>query len=310
MQKVAAFIVARQTSSRLPGKAMVEVLAQPVLARIAERLRASPLIQEIWFVTSTNPQDDAIAQLGAVIGVKVHRGHPEDVLERLYTASLETNADYILEVGGDCPLVDPALIEKGLEVAFSEGAEFTSNAFVAPFTYPVGYDFILISKLALQRLHHSAKLRSERHQPFQFIVKNPQSFKSAHFSQPESLNAWRWTMDYPEDLAFLRAIYHELHQEGRVFSYDDMVALLRKRPDIVALNAIHAAPVESSTAWYTGSFSHELTADIRECLNLALDAENEKDWRRVEQLYKTAAEQLSELNERALHFSSKARLHD
>lgn len=305
MVSIAAFVVARQTSTRLPGKALADLHGAPVLARIAERLRGSTRIQEIWFVTSTNPDDDQIVALAHQLGLKSHRGDPEDVLARLNSASHETSADYILEVGGDCPLIDSGLIEQGVLEALESNADFTSNAFQAPFTYPVGYDFILLKRNALQRAHQMAKLESERRQPFQFIVKNPHLFSAKHFSSTESLNHWRWTLDYPEDLAFFRAIYNLLYNNNPKFDYKSLVNALKLRPDIVALNALHASPVEHSSAWYTSSFSRELTSDLVESVKQAISLEKEADWETICRHYKTADEILEELIARAMHFAKK-----
>jgi spore coat polysaccharide biosynthesis protein SpsF (cytidylyltransferase family) len=305
MVSIAAFVVARQTSSRLPGKALADLHGEPVLARIAEKLKNSALVSEIWFVTSTNLEDKPIVDLANSLGLKSHRGDPEDVLARLNSASLETTADYILEVGGDCPLVDSVLIERGVQEALQSGADFTSNAFKAPFTYPVGYDFILLKRSALQRAHQLATLQSERRQPFQFIVKNPELFPAKHFTTPEPLNHWRWTLDYPEDLTFFRAIYSMLYDKNPNFNSVDLISALKARPDVVALNSIHAAPVEHSTAWYTGSFARELSSDLVECIQQAVRLEQNSDWATICRHYRAANEMLHELTARAEHFAKK-----
>jgi spore coat polysaccharide biosynthesis protein SpsF len=305
MKKIDAFVVARQSSSRLPGKALALIEGKPVLELISERLRACPEISNIFFVTSDQSSDDRIEDLAKRLGVLCHRGHPDDVLQRLYTASLESKADAFLEVGGDCPLIDPAIVEQGVTIARAEGSDFTSNAFKEPFTYPVGYDFILIKKEALHRLHGLAELESERCQPFQFVVRHPEVFTHHHFSRERNLNQWRFTLDYPEDLEFIKAIFSELYEGHRIFSFQEIEAFLQRRPDILCLNSKYAAAVEGSSIWFTGSFTREVGSDIEQMLKQSATAESANDWRRSIDRLTIAETLLKELLDRAKFFGEK-----
>jgi spore coat polysaccharide biosynthesis protein SpsF len=305
MNKIDAFIVARQSSSRLPGKALVLVEGKPLLQLISERLRACPEISEVWFVTSNQHADDGIEDLASRIGVRCHRGHPDDVLNRLYTASLESEADAFLEVGGDCPLIDPTLVGHGVKIARASDADFTSNAFKPPFSYPVGYDFILIKKEALHRLHGLAELDSERCQPFQFVIRRPELFTQHHFSQEKNLNQWRFTLDYPEDLKFIEAVFYELYENHRIFGFQEIEELLQRRPDIVALNSKYATPVAFSTIWFTGSYTTEVGRDIERMLKQSAEAEASKDWQRSIGQLSIATQLLEDLLARANYFEKK-----
>lgn len=305
MNKIDAFVVARQSSSRLPGKALVLVEGKPLLQIISERLMACPEISEVWFVTSNHPADDGIEELASKIGVRCHRGHPDDVLQRLYTASLESEADAILEVGGDCPLIDPALVEHGVKLARASGADFTSNAFKPPFSYPVGYDFILIKKEALQRLHLLAELDSERFQPFQLVIRRPELFNQHHFYNEKNLNRWRFTLDYPEDLTFIRAVFYELYKKNRIFGLQEIEKLLQRRPDIASLNSKHATEVAFSTIWFTGSYTSEVRRDIDRMLKESSDAEISEDWQQSIDRLTIATKLLNDLLERAEYFKKR-----
>jgi spore coat polysaccharide biosynthesis protein SpsF len=305
MIKIDAFIVARQTSTRLPGKALLLVEGKPILQLIAERLRACPEISEVWFVTSNQRADDGIEELASQIGVRCHRGHPDDVLQRLFTASLESKADAILEVGGDCPLIDPSLVSQGVEMALVSDADFTSNAFKPPFSYPVGYDFILIKKEALHRLHGLAELDSERCQPFQFIISRPELFTQHHFAQEKNLNQWRFTLDYHEDLMFIKAVFFELYKNHRIFGFQEIEELLQRRPDILAINSKHAIKVAFSTIWFTGSYTSEIERDIKRLLKQSADAEASRDWQRSIGRLSIAINLLEDLLARANYFEKK-----
>ena len=305
MNKIDAFIVARQSSSRLPGKALVIVEGKPLLQLIYERLRACQEISEVWFVTSNQSADDGIEDLASRIGVRCHRGDPEDVLKRLYTASLESEADAFLEVGGDCPLIDPTLVGHGVKIARDSDADFTSNAFKPPFSYPVGYDFILIKKEALHRLHGLAELDSERCQPFQFVIRRPELFTQHHFSQEKNLNHWRFTLDYLDDLKFIEAVFYELYENHRIFGFQEIEELLQRRPDIVALNSKHATTVAFSAIWFTGSYTTEVGRDIERILKQSSEAETSKDWQRSIGQLSIAIKLLEDLLARANYFEKK-----
>ena len=143
MDSISAFIVARTDSQRLPGKVLAYIDEISILEIIYNRIVDSPHINEVVYVTSDLPSDNLIEELAIKLGIKCFRGHPDDVLDRIYRASLETTSDLILEIGGDCPLIDSDLIQRGFDEYVEHKADFTSNAFFPPFTYPVGYDFSL-----------------------------------------------------------------------------------------------------------------------------------------------------------------------
>jgi len=298
MGPVSAFVVARNGSKRLPGKVMADVNGLPVLEHIYNRLIASPFIDEVVFVTSTLKSDDVIEKLTLKLNSKCFRGDPDDVLDRIYNASLETSSDLILEVGGDCPLIDPGLIRRGIEEYEEHDADFTSNAFFPPFTYPVGYDFSLIKKSALAKLHKMAKLKSERLQPFQFIVRHQEIFSIRHFTISPSYNHFRWTLDYQEDLDLLRAIFLNFKNSEGVFGYSEIISYLNENPHIVEINSKYADAIEVSTAWHTGSYVNEMHEDIITLLAAAKDMDNKADWSNARQGYENAESLVSELLKR------------
>ena len=169
-----------------------------------------------------------LKKLTKQLKIDCFRGDKEDIVSRMYEASRLTNYELILEVGGDCPLVDAELIDVGLSHYEMTDADFTSNAFFAPFTYPVGYDFSLIKKEALSFIYENATLKSQRFQPFEFVVKNKEQFKTCHFSLGTSLNHWRWTVDFEEDLDFLRALFSRGYGINYTSSGSDIINAIHK----------------------------------------------------------------------------------
>lgn len=277
-QRILGVLVARQSSSRLPGKAMVDVVGMPMIGHLIDRMQGASRLDDIVIATSSLDDDLPIAQYGASRGVKVFRGNPEDVLDRVYHAALEYGADAIVEVGGDCPFVTPALLDWGVEQYLATGADLVSNSIVPPFTLPVGYDVIVVKFSALKIAHETARLQSERFQPFQFIAKHPEKFTSVCLSKHPSFNHWRWTLDYPEDLQFVREIYRRLLPKNRMFGFEEIRKLLTKEPGLIDINSKYSEPVQDVAVWYTGSYVKEVHNDMRNLLEQAAGSERDRRW--------------------------------
>lgn len=297
---ITGIIVARQGSSRLPEKALADINGKPVIGRIYERLKASPYINDIVIATSTLPPDDAIENYCNENRIKVFRGDPEDVLSRIYKAVEDIETDGIIEVGGDCPLVSTGLIEEGMSfVSENPDADIVSNALVSPYTYPDGFDFIYVRKSALAFIYHNATLTSERFQPFQYFVKHKEKFNVITFQAENDFNHWRWTLDYPEDLAFIKKIYSALLEKNPLFQFEDIKNLLLKQPEIVELNSKHALPREVNSAWYTGSYIGETHNDILHMLSKATIFEKNKEFQSARNEYAQIQKLIIELIQRA-----------
>ncbi len=298
-KKIVGIIVARQGSSRLPGKALVPILGRPVIDLLAERLRISKYIDQVIIATSHLPEDDAIERFGLEKLIPVFRGHPDDVLDRIFHAAQAYHADAVVEVGGDCPLLDGAQLDIGIEKALACRAEVVSNALQAPFTMPIGYEFVWITFQALQKVHSMAVLQSERYQPLQYILRNPGKFSLHSFFGEKDLNHLRWTMDYPEDLDFVKAIFENLYPSNPQFGMNQILKLLEEKPEIALLNQKYVEKVQVSPAWFTGSYVKELHNDILQILTDAGKAEQANEFEKVIPLYERLGGFVNELKLRA-----------
>ncbi|MFM7023958.1 MAG: cytidylyltransferase domain-containing protein [Flavobacteriales bacterium] len=284
--KIVAVIIARQGSSRLPGKALAEVLGKPVIGHMIERLKASPILSKVMIATSTNKEDDALEVYGKSQGIDVFRGHPEDVLDRLYNATRDIDADAVIEVGGDCPFLGREIIQTGVDHFIREKADFVTNALLPPYTAPNGYDFILLTKSALKKIHEGAILKSERYQPFQFVIRNPADFKTFSFTLDADYTNWRWTLDYKEDLDFVKRVFEELYPKNPLFEFNEIKQLILAKPEIAEINRMHHDPVVDFMAWSTGSYVKEMHEDIIELLSIAKKAEDKKDYAAARTIYR------------------------
>jgi spore coat polysaccharide biosynthesis protein SpsF len=231
---VLAILQARMSSSRLQGKVLADVQGAPMLARQIERIRRSRKVDELCLATSTAVSDDPVAALCEGIGVRVARGSLEDVLDRYYQAALPVRPAHVVRVTGDCPLIDPAVIDEAIGLHLSGAFDYTSNT-IHP-TYPDGLDVEVFRFDALRQAWSEARLASQREHVTPFIKQQPERFRLGELRNPVDLNALRWTVDYPRDLEMVRQVYAALYPTKPDFRMQDILELLERRPDIGTVN--------------------------------------------------------------------------
>jgi spore coat polysaccharide biosynthesis protein SpsF len=236
---------ARTGSTRLPGKVRLPLAGAPLLQRLVERVRAARTPFELVVATTVDPADDPLVDLCAGIGAPCFRGHPTDLLDRHYRAALAAGpaVDTVVKIPSDCPLIDPAVIDRVLLAhAASGGDDFTSN--LHPATYPDGNDVEVMTLEALAVAHREATRPLEREHTTPFLWERPARFRLGNVAWETGRDlsmSHRFTIDYPEDYAFLAAVYDALWTPARpVFGLADVLALLEARPDIFALNQRYA----------------------------------------------------------------------
>jgi spore coat polysaccharide biosynthesis protein SpsF len=232
---IAAIIQARMGSSRLPGKVLADVCGRPMLQRLIERVRATPQIEKTIVATTVDSTDDELAEwVVAHSNCAVYRGSETDVLDRYYQCAKIVGASIIVRVTADDPLKDPAIISRAIELLHSDvSLEYCSNTILP--TFPEGLDIEVFRFAALERAHREARLPSDREHVTPYIWRQPDLFKIKNFEFDRDLSAWRWTVDKPEDLAFIREIYTRFLHSPLV-SYLDVIALLENEPQLLTIN--------------------------------------------------------------------------
>lgn len=233
--KTLAILQARASSTRLPNKVLAPILGQPMLARQIERLRRSNLIDRLVVATSEDAGDDALAQLCREASVAVYRGSLNDVLARFVGAYNACGpAQHIVRLTGDCPLIDPQVINRVIDLHLTSGADYTSN--VLPPTFPDGLDVEAFRAELLQRANNEARLPSEREHVTPWIHQHPEGFKRENLRHEADLSYLRWTVDEPADLEFVRAVYAALYPVKPDFVMTDILALLEAHPQLAEIN--------------------------------------------------------------------------
>ncbi len=213
------------TSTRLPGKVMAPVLGEPMIGRQIERLRRCRRIDKLMVATSTDGSDDPLAAYCEKLDTAVFRGPLHDVLERFAAAARRNpEAKALVRLTADCPLADPQLIDRVIDHHLAAGADYTSNT-LGSRTYPHGLDVEVIRPRVLQDANDYAHDPYEREHVTPYIYRRPEDYKLAGVARHESLAKLRWTVDLPEDLAFVRDVYAKLYPFNPAFTSDAIAAL-------------------------------------------------------------------------------------
>jgi spore coat polysaccharide biosynthesis protein SpsF (cytidylyltransferase family) len=239
--RVLAVVQARLGSTRLPGKALADIAGRPMVAHVIARIAAAPGVDEVVLATTSSPADAALAEFARSAGIACVRGSVDDVLDRFWSvARAHPTADAIVRVTGDCPLLDPAMSGRVVgEFLRTPGADYASN--VHPPSYPDGLDTEVISRDALERAWREsspASTRDREHVTPYIWERRPEAFRRRSVEHGEDLSALRWTVDDARDLGFARAVHGALAPDGtRLFGMEEVLALLRARPRLAALNA-------------------------------------------------------------------------
>jgi spore coat polysaccharide biosynthesis protein SpsF len=231
--KVVAIVQARVGSTRLPGKVLKDIEGETMLARVVNRLRRARLVDEVLVATTDNKADDAIVQECRGSSIPVFRGDERDVLDRHFRAAQLTKADVVVRVTSDCPLIDPEVTDKTIHAFLDGRPDYASNVVVR--TYPRGLDTEVVSLLALERAWRAANQSYERAHVTPYIYEHPAEFKILSVTAEADFSRYRWTVDTPEDLEFIRIIYSRLNGKGE-FRGPDVIALLEREPELLEIN--------------------------------------------------------------------------
>ncbi|MBZ5722043.1 MAG: glycosyltransferase family protein [Acidobacteriia bacterium] len=232
--RVVAIIQARMGSTRLPGKVLKDLGGDTVLARVVSRVRRCRLVNEVVVATSRDPANDVILKECQRLETRVFRGSERDVLERYYQAACEVQADVVVRITSDCPLIDPQLTDDTIRVFIDQHCEYASNVF--PRTYPRGLDVEVFSSGALMRAWREARSPHEREHVTPYFYEHPEWFPQASLRGSADYSKHRWTLDTAEDLQLIRAIYSRMGNRDD-FCWREVLDLMEREPELAELNA-------------------------------------------------------------------------
>jgi spore coat polysaccharide biosynthesis protein SpsF len=229
---VLGILQARVSSTRLPGKVLKPILGRPMLRHEIDRIRRATVLDALVVATSVDSSDDPIAALCTEAGVDCVRGSLNDVLDRFHHAALPYSPRTIVRLTGDCPLIDPAIIDRTVRF-FRDGAyDYVRTAD----TFADGLDVEAVRYEMLEQAWRTATRPSDREHVTLFVHRQPEMFRIGRLPSEEDTSHLRLTVDEPEDFELVRRVYEALYPRDPAFTTPDIVALLDAQPELAALN--------------------------------------------------------------------------
>jgi spore coat polysaccharide biosynthesis protein SpsF len=230
-------------STRLPGKVMLPLAGKPLILRMYERVDLAQYVGEIVVAITADESDNQLFKLCKQNSLNVFRGHSLDLLDRHYKAAKELNAEVVIKIPSDCPLIDPKIIDKVIlyYINNKENFDFVSN--LHPPSYPDGNDVEIMSFESLENAWINAKKDFEREHTTPYIWENPDKFRIGNVvweSGHDYSMTHRFTLDFKEDYVFIQSVYDELYVNNNRFGLKDILVLLEKKPEIRKINEMYA----------------------------------------------------------------------
>jgi spore coat polysaccharide biosynthesis protein SpsF len=252
-ENTVAIVQGRMSSSRLPGKVLLDLAGRPMLERVIERTRRARTLDLVAVATTRDASDDPVEAFCRERGYPVFRGELFDVLDRFYQAARRFDAGVVVRITGDCPVIDPELIDATVRL-LRPPVDFACNRLPPPWkrTFPIGLDVEACRFDILERAWREAdqKFQREHVMPFiyegvnfkgtgtQFPVKtgvSQRGFQIAQLDHDPDLGSLRWTVDTPQDLEVMRSVFAHFGRDD--FSWQELLALQQSQPEIFFLNA-------------------------------------------------------------------------
>ena len=230
---IGCILQARMGSTRFPGKILENLdKKNTVLDFVIRQLQSSELLDKIIIATTVLKRDDIIEKISKDHGLDYFRGSENDVLDRYYQCAKKFSVDTIVRVSSDDPLIDPKILDKGIQIFNSKFFDvLTTNQ---PHTFPYGLDFEIINFSSLEKISKEAKLPSEREHVSTFFYTNEKDFQIFHYKYKKNVAHIRCSLDHSEDLIFLRELVSRI--KNRPILLDDILSIVENDPELVATN--------------------------------------------------------------------------
>jgi spore coat polysaccharide biosynthesis protein SpsF len=237
---ILAIIQARMNSTRLPGKVLRKVNDIPLLEYLYERVRTSKKINKYIIATTTDISDNSIEDFAKGKNIECYRGSIDNVLKRYYFCAKEfmlsnelNNLD-IVRITGDCPVIDPKVIDEVINYYENNNCNYVSNTLIP--TYPDGMDIEVFDFRSLEIAYKNATLKSEM-EHVTLYIKNNIEFSKLNYASEHNFSHLRLTVDEEEDFLLIKILIDKLFEDNKSFSYLDAISMMTKTPKLLSLNS-------------------------------------------------------------------------
>ena len=235
--KIIAIVQARTSSSRLPRKVLKPILGIPLIVHLLKRVLSAKKITKVVLATSTDYSDDQLVEVVKKFNFNTFRGPLNDVLQRYSDCSKRENADVIIRITGDCPLIDPLLIDEVIEEFLSKDFDYMGNGIDENnLSVPDGYDLEIFKSSLLYLTSKNANLVSEREHVTPWMRKLNPEIKWKHYEHKVKYPYFRLTVDDQKDFEVVEEIFNNLYLKNPLFSISDVISFLDENPEIAKKN--------------------------------------------------------------------------
>ena len=230
--KVVALVQARMGSTRLPNKVMKPICGMPMIEILLTRLSQAKEVDQIVVATSVDERNQPLVEHVRKLGYACEQGSENDVLDRFVQAARAHQADVVVRITGDCPLVDPGLVDEAIRRFKAAGVDYFSNT--NPPTYPDGLDIEVCTFKALEQASRETSKPFDREHVTPYL-REPGRFNTASMQHSQDLSALRWTVDEPADFAVIEKVFQHFHPRTD-FTWGEVLDLQHRQPDIFTIN--------------------------------------------------------------------------
>lgn len=220
---ILAILQARMSSSRLPGKVLRPILDKPILVYEIERIKQSKKIDKLVLATSLNVEDDPLEELAQDLGIECFRGDLNNVLKRFYDCATLYNASIVIRLTGDCPVIDPQIIDEVIGLHIDSQSDFTSNTLYR--TFPDGLDVEVFSYDTLKMVYNNASSKEDLEHVTKYVYSNKEKFKLQNLQNDIDYSYIRWTLDTIDDFYFFKHFYE--NKKNTNFKWQEILAFTK-----------------------------------------------------------------------------------
>jgi spore coat polysaccharide biosynthesis protein SpsF len=243
MEKIIAVIQGRMGSTRLPGKVLADIEGKPLIWHIFNRLQKISLISEVVISTTNQSTDKPLIEFAKKENIAYFAGSEDDIIDRIYKTGEKFSCDILVKINADCPLIDIKLIENGINLFLSSKNKPDLITNCVEETFPEGMQYSIFNFNVIKKIWLTLKESFWREYFYRFMIENKNNFSIINIKNEKDLSKLRWTVDYQEDLEFVKKIYSKLYSKNQFFGMNEILNLLDKNPEIRKINDKYSSKV-------------------------------------------------------------------
>lgn len=242
-EKFIAVITARMDSTRLPGKVMADIVGKPLIWHMVKRLQHVSTISNVVIAATKNEYDRKLRDFAESENIPYYSGSETDIADRLFQSGKMFNATVLVHINGDCPLIDPYLVEQAIMKYYTTNPKPDMVTNSVKRTFPEGLQYSILKFQTIENIWHSLKDAFWREYVRMYIIEKRDLYSVISIENETNLSSLRWTVDYNEDLDLVRQIYQNLYKKNNFFGMVDILSLLERKPELQKINSKYSSEI-------------------------------------------------------------------